>query len=448
MSNLSRRRLLLGAAASLPAMTLLGRSIPFPAPVAAFDHPGDAALSTDGQDPMIAANPTTGTVYLAWIEPAAGAHADDTDHHAVATPEGHTAMPPSGQVMLARSIDGGVTFGEPVVASGADPDVISYVGSSPLVVLGPAGEVYVAYERNVTLEGAAFGRDILRLARSDDDGQSFAPAVDVFADTDVLESGSFHDALVTPDGAVYLAWLSYRQYMPGNEAGDDPQTEVRVARSDDGGATFGPSVLVDDVSCECCRTALAVAPDGALYLAWRDKVPQGDDGDPIRDMVISRSDDRGASWSGPVAIHDDGWRFGQCPESGPVIAVDADGVVHAAWFTGKEGAAGIYYAASRDGGQTFSAPAALASDDYFPHANVRGSLGEGDVLWVTWDDSRTEAGAVDLARIDADGTATRIPLVGTAGRTPDVAVAADGPILTWLSDAGVQVALVAAAGAS
>lgn len=403
------------------------------------DHDGPTALAEHGVDPMLAFNPTTNTSYVAWVQ---SAPADAGQ--ATATPDGQMAMPPSGQVLLARSTDGGATFAEPVVASGTDSDVMSYVGSSPLVIVGPTGDVSVVYQRNVPHEGVDFGRDILRIARSTDDGQSFAPAVDVFSESDALEAGTFHDAIVGPDGAIYVAWLSYRQYMPENNAGDDPKVEVRITRSDDG-ITFGPSVLVDDSSCECCRTALAIDRDGLIYLAWRDQEEQADGGDPVRNMVISRSANRGASWEPAVPIHNDGWRVAQCPESGPAIAVDGNGLVRASWFTGKEGGAGVYYAASDDGGRTFSTPVALVTDEYFPHANVRASLGQDGAFWVTWDDPRTEAGAIGLARIDANGQPEPGLPAELAGRTSDVVATPDGPLLAWVSDAGVSVELVPSA---
>jgi len=446
---LSRRRLVF---AGLPATMLLPGSprSPRATRAAALDHDAAAGIiSQHGVDPMLGINPATGTIFLTWIEPAAMAdHAAATpgaEDHAEATPaaEDHMAMPPSGQAMVTRSTDGGQTFGAPVAASGEDPDVISYVGSSPLVFAGPDGDVYIAYGRNVAHEGVSFGRDTIRLARSTDDGVTFAPAVEVFTDSDVLEAGSFQDVMAAPNGALYTAWLSYRQYMPENEIDvDDAFTQVRITRSDDAGLTFGPSILVDDRSCECCRTSMTVGPDGALYLAWRDQAPQDDGGDPVRNMVISRSQDSGQNWTSPTLIHDDGWRFAQCPESGPVIAADGDGTIHAAWFTGKEDGPGVYYAASTDGGATFSDPQTLATDDYFPHANVRGFLADDGIFWVTWDDPRTEAGAIALAGIDAEGTVTPVDTADLTGRTPDVVPTPAGPLLTWLTDDGIQVAIV------
>lgn len=427
------------AAAAYSSLTISGR-------VAAMDH-GAGEISARGLDPMLGVNPATGTIFLSWVEPAAHLD-DDAADHAAATPashDHHMAMPATGAVMVARSTDGGKTFGAPVAASGDDVGVATYPGSSPQVFAGPAGEVYVAYDLNLPHEGVPWGRDTLRLARSSNDGVTFEPAIDIFADSDVVEAGTYQDVFAAPDGTVYAAWLSYRQYVPENGvSAEDAVTQIRVARSDDGGETFLPSVLVDDLSCECCRASLAVGPDNTLYLAWRDQAPQADGGDPVRNMVISRSQDQGETWSAAVPIHDDAWRVGQCPESGPVVAVDAEGTVHAAWFTGKEDGPGVYYAASTDGGATFSAPVTLATDSYYPHATVRGFLDDAGVFWVTWDDPRTEAGAIHLVQIATGGKLTPVLSAATGGRTPDVARAGADLVLTWLTEAGVQTEATAA----
>jgi hypothetical protein len=134
--------------------------------VAAMDH-GMGEISAHGIDPMLGSNPSTGTVFLSWVEPAT--HADDgMDEHAAtpASDDHDMAMPTTGRVMVARSTDGGKTFGEPVAASGEDLGVTTYPGGSPQVFAGPKGEVYVAYDLNLPHEGVPWGRDMLRLARS------------------------------------------------------------------------------------------------------------------------------------------------------------------------------------------------------------------------------------------------------------------------------------------
>jgi hypothetical protein len=258
MRRTTRRQLLATAATAAVYGSLISSGR-----VTAMDH-GAGDISAHGIDPMLGLNPSTGTVFLSWVEPAA----DDDQAATPASADHDMAMPATGTVMVARSTDGGKTFGDPVAASGEDVGVTTYPGGSPQVFAGPKGEVYVAYDLNLPHEGVPWGRDMLRLARSTDDGVSFEPAIDIFADPDVVEAGTYQDVFATPDGTIYAAWLSYRQYVPENGVNEeDAVTQVRIARSDDNGRTFNPSVLVDDLSCECCRASLAVGPDNVLYLA-------------------------------------------------------------------------------------------------------------------------------------------------------------------------------------
>jgi len=126
---------------------------------------------------------------------------------------------------------------------------------------------------------------------------------------------------------------------------------VMVARSLDGGKSFAPGVVVAKNICPCCRTATTVDAQGTVYVAFRHVYPEN-----LRDMAIVRSEDRGQTFSEPARIHEDGWVIDGCPHNGPAIDTDAEGNVHLAWYTGKEEGFGVYYAVSSDRGDHFTAP--------------------------------------------------------------------------------------------
>ena len=96
---------------------------------------------------------------------------------------------------------------------------------------------------------------------------------------------------------------------------------VYLTRSTDGGHTFAPNrrVSIGEV-CPCCRTALVSGTDGSLYIAWRTVLPGN-----IRDIVVARSTDGGATWSAARRVHADDWVFEACPHAGPALAVDSSG---------------------------------------------------------------------------------------------------------------------------
>jgi hypothetical protein len=215
----------------------------------------------------------------------------------------------------------------------------------------------------------------------------------------------------SPGGPLFAWWLA--------KSGDSTYAyEVRVARSDDLGATWRPlGRLHDDPTpaehgfvsmvpegdgvrafwldgcattegrpmtlrtvrigeeiereteerldasvCDCCNTAAVVA-DGEPVVFYRDRT-----GGEVRDHRAVRRVEPAAdggeagwsSWSRPYVVSSDGWEIAACPVNGPAAAVSGD-TVWTAWFTAAEGRPRVYAARSTDGGRSFSEP--LPVDD-------------------------------------------------------------------------------------
>src|SRR5690606_33431706 len=126
-------------------------------------------------------------------------------------------------------------------------------------------------------------------------------------------------------------------------------TSVRVASSRDFGRSFGEATVVARDVCPCCRTSLAVAPDGTVYVAWRG-IDRSDASGEQRDIMFASSRDGGFTFTQPLRVHKDAWQFNGCPHAGPSLAVDSDGDLHAAWFTGGGDRPGLYYASTGEDG--------------------------------------------------------------------------------------------------
>ena len=355
----------------------------------------------------------------------------------------------ASDVFLARA-EGGA----PVRVNDVPGDAAPHEQAPAQVAAGPRGAVYVLWQNNREIPGRRFPASDLRLARSTDGGRTFAPAVTVNDDRGGPPSShTFHDLRVAADGTVYVSWLdsrrrdAYREAHPspvkpmtghGGHGGGEPkdpnmpESEIRVARSTDGGATFGPSVVVDGGVCPCCRTSLATAPDGSVYVAWR-KVYDGD----VRDVVVARMAPGAKEFGAPVRVHADGWVFPGCPHAGPSLAVDDRGRLHVAWYTGREGRQGLWYAHSDDAARTFSAAAPVLTGGWVPPSRAT-LAADGDDVWVTWDDRRTPDGALALARVDG-----RAPSASThpaaRGKSPALAAAGDRVLLAWLDRGSVRV---------
>ena len=327
----------------------------------------------------------------------------------------------------------------PVQAHGEAPPKISF---------GPSGALYAVYTVGKEVAGERFPLSALRIVTSGDNGKTWTSPLTV-TDGEPFGSHSFHALHVAPNGDVYVSWLGKPDH-DATMAANAPMPEMKMAsmqqgdphaahgastswitRSTDGGKTWSPRARVDmGEACPCCRTSLATGKDGALYMAWRHIYPGS-----IRDVVVARSNDQGATWGEPVRVHEDDWKFDACPHAGPAIATDARGTLHVTWWTGKEGNAGVFYAQSTDGGKTFRAPIALGTAQYSRPAHVQLSLADSNRVIVVWDDGTKQTPRV-VARVSTDGglhfaDAVQFSDGGRAASFPVLAVTHDSISVAW-----------------
>jgi hypothetical protein len=336
----------------------------------------------------------------------------------------------------------------------------------PKIAFGPSGALYAVYTVGKEVAGERFPLSALRIVTSADNGKSWTSPVTV-TDGEPWGSHSFHALHVAPNGDVYVSWLGKPDHdatmaanasMPAmkmasmQQGAADPHaahgaSTSWITRSTDGGKTWSARARVDmGEACPCCRTSLATGADGSLFMAWRHIYPGS-----VRDVVVARSDDRGATWGEPVRVHEDDWKFDACPHAGPAIATDARGTLHVTWWTGKEGDAGVFYTQSTDGGKTFSQPIALGTAQYSRPAHVQLSLADSSRVIVVWDDGTKQTPRV-VARVSNDGglhfaDAVTFSDPGRAASFPVLAVTHDSISVAW-SEESAAVAQQAAAEAN
>ncbi|HWI09333.1 MAG TPA: sialidase family protein, partial [Solirubrobacteraceae bacterium] len=190
-------------------------------------------------------------------------------------------------VRVARSLDGGQTFGTPVQASTPGVDVVD--AASP--VLGPDGSIGITWRTR----GAAAQ---IEFVRSTDQGQSWSAPVVVTNVTNIARAGNSH---VTPapssassfprmavdanNGNLYIV---YNQGPPGptppagGYQGADhfipPDSHVYFQRSLDDGATWSTPKLVNDNTIhpgtrivQTRHPHVGVAPNGRVDIVWEDR---------------------------------------------------------------------------------------------------------------------------------------------------------------------------------
>lgn len=304
----------------------------------------------------------------------------------------------------------------------------------PQIAAGPDGSLHALYVVGKDV-GARFPKSALRYARSLDQGRTWSEPVSI-NEGELFGSHNFHALLAGPDGSVYASWLSSN--------GNDDSSGVWLRASRDGGMTWEPShPIYSGPTCPCCRTALALTSDGTLLAAWR-KIFD----DNVRDIVVMTSRDGGMSWTEPGKPRDDGWSFPGCPHAGPSMKVDASGVAHIAWWTGKVGEAGVHYARSTDGGGTWTSQPIDIGERSSP-AHVQLAVSPSGSVVVAWDDGKSATPGV-LIRESTDGGVTfaapvRLSEPGVAAIFPVLAMQHDSLTVAWtqVADSAYRAALAA-----
>lgn len=228
------------------------------------------------------------------------------------------------RVMLRESPDGGATWSAPRMVNRA-PESIEATGDSyPKVAIGRGGEIFVSWTRALGVDASAAG--VIRFARSGDGGRTFDDPVTVHADRQPI-AHRFDAMAVTREGKLFVAWIDSR----------DGRTGLYFTVSADQGRTFRAERAAATGPCECCRIALVARQDGGITALWRHVFDQD-----IRDHALVSFDANGEAGAMRRATFDD-WHLDGCPRHGPALAEDAGGGLHAVWFSGTPGKAGVYY---------------------------------------------------------------------------------------------------------
>jgi hypothetical protein len=238
---------------------------------------------------------------------------------------------------------------------------------------------------------AKFHTGEIRFARSTDGGRTFSAPVTVHRDRRPI-THRFGALAVTPEGQLYVAWIDSR----------DGPTALYFSVSDDRGATFREERRAALGTCECCRIALLAEKGGVLAL-WRHVFEGG-----IRDHAVARLAE-GAPTLVRRATFDD-WRVDACPHHGPSLARDASGGLHAVWFTLAPGKEGVRYGRLAEGRMENER---LVGGPTAAHADLAAN---GDSLLVAWkeqQDGRTRLMAMRSA--DAGRTWKQGEVASTEG---------------------------------
>lgn len=241
-------------------------------------------------------------------------------------------------------------------------------------------------------------------------------------------------------GVVTAVWSDTRQ----------GKSNIYMAKSTDGGLTFGPNVRVNDVPGTAGLFGATVAFDqqNRVCVAWFD------DRDGDYDIFFARESEQRSGFTPNVRVNDDKLRpadaddfadenpaaaRGPAFQTLPSLVVDKSGVISVAWQDYRRDQADIYFARSTDGGKTFG-PNVRVNDDIGRAGQLYPSLAVDarGTLYLAWHDFRKGDQDIYFAKsTDGGKTFSRNLRVnddaGTAGQfNPSLAVDTDGTVfLAW-----------------
>jgi hypothetical protein len=346
----------------------------------------------------------------------------------------------STNLYLAISNDGGATFSPPRRVNDIDGDAGATNEQPPRAVFtgsSAAPTLTVVWSKRDP-GSQQTRRDIIRMSRSIDGGQTFTAAK--FAHNPELSGARGWEALAAgSDGAAHAVWLDGRdaaRKMAETAArsgaahkGQPPQDIYHATIAPDG--RISERVIATGV-CFCCKTAVAVDARDSVYVAWRHIFPGS-----MRDIAFARSTDGGRRFDPLVRVSEDNWELNGCPEDGPTLAVDQAGVIHIAWATvvnDEEPQKALFYATSRDGNR-FSArarlPVAAGSTPGHPQLTL---LPDGGAA-IVWDEVVSGVRRVSFTRVSRAGVfASPQILSGDEAASNPVIVRSDTNVLVaWTS---------------
>jgi hypothetical protein len=390
-----------------------------------FSFDGGCTWNDGGVLPGFAKNETTSDISLAF-----GNH---NDVYAAVLYETAGSQSKSG-IAVAKSSDGGKTFGKPVSVFAASADLA--FSDKPWITVdqtnGPhSGYIYVvwSYDHNNTCGFINNCSEELAFSRSTDGGKTFSPVALIEgnapfctnpargrpADSTKCDATQGAIPAVGPDGRLYVA-TPYIDVM-----GRSIPTRLMVTSSIDGGKTWTTPVLIatiHDISGpfppekyrNLSLPAFACDPrTGQLYITWSNK------GTRDADTLFSTSNNHGLTWSAPIRVNDDPVGNG-ANQFQPQMAVAPDGVISISYFDTRNDPRNIlidvYLAQSVDHGTSFLKNLRITTRSWNPAVDApvdeygsqfigdyQGLAADNSFVHPFWNDTRTGSQEIFTAAI-------------------------------------------------
>jgi hypothetical protein len=327
-----------------------------------------------------------GRLFAVWTE-------DEPDQLSTSRPAMHhqpgkMRLSPLRAALVSSSSDGGKTWSSPQRVNNGR-EAIQGEENGPRLAFDADSQVYVVW--SIPGEQGDITRANIRFAMENSQGH-FSEARTL---NEVKDAARFPIIKFSPTGHLVVAWIDRRIDYP-------TPRQLYLMQIATNGQALTKNYQVGEGLCECCKLGMVFADGGrTIYIVNRQV-----DEKQIRNHVLCRSTNGGASFAAPVQISDDGWQVPSCPHSGPSIVRDSRGWLHVSWFTlgRSEKEAGIYYSVSKDNSKTF-APRQLVQANTAPevlYTNI--AVGDDDTVYLVWSNlDGNNRSQIFMRTIDADG---------------------------------------------
>ena len=233
-----------------------------------------------------------------------------------------------GDIVVARSDDGGISFTAPVpLVPTALTD--AFEDSDPRIAHAGGGRWLVAWVSRNPLPGGVGSDTDVHASLSVDNGLTWSLpfAINPEALTDTSQRADIEPTLIaltnagSGEGGFAVAWS---QRGAGGTGGSD--FDVLLRRSADG-VVWEPTQSLSGVNAVDEGQPALAGRDGMLRAAWRVTgtivAPLGND----QDILVSRSDDGGATWSEPLPALADAAVDGSRQDARPALGAAEGGII-------------------------------------------------------------------------------------------------------------------------
>jgi hypothetical protein len=248
-------------------------------------------------------------------------------------------------VLFTKSADGGSTFSTPVNLS-------NNLGDSGLPQMTVSeNNVYVTWENN------GLGNFEVFVAKSNDNGNSFASPVNI--SKNAAPSGA--PQIVGSGNNIYVVWMDR---TPGNY-------DIFVAKSNDAGSTFGTPVNVSNTPKDSGYPQITASGNN-IYVVWTETISSKN-----YDVFFAKSADGGSTFDTPINVSNNegpsGWAL-----------VTSSNNIYVTWEDKTSGNYDILIAKSTDGGSTFDTPVNVSNTQ--EESAFKQMIATNGSVYLVWQD--------------------------------------------------------------